>query len=137
MDSRVLLTLLINVKTIKAGWRDALLPLWNFRRSNKQKIRYQLALNKTFCPTTPLFSHRQLNHPHKTKINKIILSATTHRFFTQRSQYQNWKANKNFILTLIELGCQCRSSLLRSQNFMPQLILKKHFIERELKISKP
>ena len=40
-----------------------------------------MAPNKTFYPTSPPLSHRQLKHPHKTKINKIILSASPYSVF--------------------------------------------------------
>ena len=65
------------------AYRVSLNPGW-------KKMRFRLALNKTFCPTTP--------HPppstakeQKTKINKTMLSAPSlphHRFSAQTLQYQ-------------------------------------------------
>ena len=97
-----LLIPVIDTITIKAGWRDA--PVMLQALSNKQKIQFQLPLHKTFYPISPPLSHWQLKHSHKTKINKIILSASPYCFFTHNLQYQNWKANKHTVLTVIELG---------------------------------
>ena len=73
-----------------------------------KKMRFQLALNKTFCLTPQALTHRQFKQRQRTKIKKIMLSAhphcDSHRFSTQSSQYQNWKANKYSILTVNELG---------------------------------
>ena len=81
-------------------------------------MRYQLALNKTFCPTPPPFTHRQFKHRQRTNINKTMLSASHHRFSTQSSQCQYWKANKYSILTVIELGPPVLESSAGSQNYM-------------------
>ena len=78
---------LINTRTRKVGLRDAPLALRDFSRSDKQKMWFQLPLNKSFCHTPPLFTHRQFKHihsPHETKINKIVLSdspsSVSHKF---------------------------------------------------------
>ena len=62
---------LIDNRGIKVGWLDPPLALRDFSRRNKQKIRFQLALNKTFCLTPPPLSYRQLQHLNK---KKLILS---------------------------------------------------------------
>ena len=97
MDSLPLLTHLVNTRTIKAGWRDVLLALRDFSRSNKQKIRFQLAINKTFCPNPEPLSHftslklckcSQIPHPspriastpNRTKTTTFGL--TTYKYFT-------------------------------------------------------
>ena len=75
-----------------------------------KKMRFQRALNKTFCPNPQPFTHRLLKQHQITKINKTMLSdpppppPLPHRFSTQSSQYQNLKANKYSILTVNELG---------------------------------
>ena len=43
--------------------------------------RFQLALNKTFCPNPPHFIHRRLNHRQRTKINKTMLSVSPSSVF--------------------------------------------------------
>ena len=59
----------------KARWQDAPLALQEFSQSNKQKMRFQLALNKIFCPTSPPLTHRQSKHPQRAKSNKAMFSA--------------------------------------------------------------
>ena len=49
---------LINTRTIKVGWQDAPLAFQDFSQIKKQKVRFHLALNKTFCPTPLLLSHQ-------------------------------------------------------------------------------
>ena len=63
-----------------------------------------MALNKTFCPTQAPLTDWQSKYGQRTKINKTILSAFPHRFFTQSSLYQNSKASKYSILTVAEHG---------------------------------
>ena len=75
------------------------------KRPVGKKIRFQLVLNKTFCPTTP--------YP------PTIEAPPRHRFSTQSSQYQNRKANKYSNLKVIELGPPVTKSSIGSQNFMP------------------
>ena len=58
-------------------------------------------------------------------------------FLTQSSQYQNWKANKFSILTLIELMLPVSVSSTGSQNFMPPLILNTKFSKLESRIGYP
>ena len=82
------------------------LVLWDFSRSNKQKIRFQMAPSKTFYPTSPPLSHRQLKHPHKIKINKIMLSASPFSVFHAEH-------------TISELKCKSdskRKKLIEAQN---------------------
>ena len=70
--------------------------------------------------------------PPKNNIKKTCFLPSRHQAFTQSSQYQNWKAKKYPILTVIEHGLnyQCQSPKLGSQNFLPPLILNKfHKIE--------
>ena len=57
-------------------------------------MKYQLALNKTFCTTPPLLIHRRLKHYQRHKLTKQCFLSRPHRFSTQSSQYQNWKVNK-------------------------------------------
>ena len=54
-----------------------------------KKMRFQLALNKTFCSTPPPLIHRRFKHRQRTKINKQCLLPPPHRFSTQSSQYQH------------------------------------------------
>ena len=39
-----------------------------------KKMRFQLALDKTFCPNPQLLTNRQLKQRKRTKINKTMLS---------------------------------------------------------------
>ena len=41
-----------------------------------EKMRFELALYKTFCNTPPPITHRRLKHRQRTKINKTMLSAS-------------------------------------------------------------
>ena len=59
----------------KSGRARCSPSLWDFSQINKQKIRFQLDLNKNLCLASPLLSHQQLKHLHKT-INRIMLSAS-------------------------------------------------------------
>ena len=59
-----------------------------------KKMRFQLALNKTFFPNTQTLTYRRLKQRQRTKISKTMLSALCspplpHRFSTQSSQYRN------------------------------------------------
>ena len=72
-------------------------------------MRFQLVLNKTFCPNPQPLIQRQLKQRQITKINKTMLFAPSlpppfSVLATRRSQNQNWKANKYSILTVNELG---------------------------------
>ena len=81
-------------------------------------MRFQLALNKTFCPNPQPLTHRQVKQCQRTKINKTILSAPlspTHRLSTQSLQYQNW--NKYSILTVNEPGPPVLESSARISKF--------------------
>ena len=42
-----------------------------------KKMRIQLALNKTFCPTLQPLTHRRLKQLQRTKIDKKMLSASS------------------------------------------------------------
>ena len=93
------------------------------KRPVGKKIRFQLVLNKTFCPTTP--------YP------PTIAAPPLRRFSTQSSQYQNRKENKYSILKVIELGSTVSKSSLGLKILCPHLILNINFIKRESKISYP
>ena len=85
-----------------------------------KKMRFQLGLNKTFCPYPQPLTHRQVKQWQRTKINKTMLSAPSlpsHRFSTQSLQYQNWNANKYSILTANELGPPVLESSARISKF--------------------
>ena len=92
-------------------------------------MRFQLTLNKTFCPTPPLPTHQRLKHRQRTK-NFVWFS-------TQSPQYQNWKANKYAILTITELEPPVTEFSAKFQNALPALILNTNLIKRELKIDYP
>ena len=106
-----------------------------------KKMRFQLALNKTSCPTPPPLICRRLKHRQRIKNYKTMLSASPpHRFSKQISQYQYWKTSKYSILMVIEFGSPESSN--GSQNFIPNspplpLILNTNFIKRESKIDYP
>ena len=70
-------------------------------------------------------------------IIKIMLSASLIGFFTQSSQYQIWKANTYFILTVIELWRSVSESSIRTTKFFDPLILNTNFIKWESKIDYP
>ena len=67
LDSPSLFIPLINTRTIKTEWQDVTLALQDFRQSNKQKLRFQLALNKTFWTTLAPLIHQQWKHPQQNK----------------------------------------------------------------------
>ena len=56
----------------------------NVRKTGWKKIRFQLALNKTYSLTPPPLIHRRFKHRQRTKINKTMLSASSvfHAKFT-------------------------------------------------------
>ena len=66
-------------------------------------MQIQLGLYKTFCPTPPPLTHKQLKHSQKTKINQIMLSASPSSFF-MLSSHVNGNANKHSIQTINEFG---------------------------------
>ena len=86
-------------------------PCW------KNMMCFQLVLNKTFCPTWQPLTYRQLKHYQRTKINKPMFLPPPHRFSKQISQYQDWRANKYSILTVIELGLPVSESSTRISKF--------------------
>ena len=49
----------------------------NVRKTGWKKIRFQLALNKTYSLTSPPLIHRRFKHCQRTEINKTMLSAST------------------------------------------------------------
>ena len=107
--------------------------------SGWKKMRFQLALKKTFCPNPQPLTHRRLKQRQRTKI-KTMLSAflpppSPHLFSAQNSQYQNWKANKYSVLTVNELGPW--SHQLGSQTFMLPLVLNTNLIKRKSKNDYP
>ena len=67
LDSPSLFIPLINTRTIKTEWQDVTLALQDFSQSNKQKLRFQLALNKTFWTTLAPLIHQQWKHPQQNK----------------------------------------------------------------------
>ena len=50
-----------------------------------------------------------------------------HQFFIQKTQYQNWKANKHFILTVIELGPPVSESSAKISKFYAPIDSKHNF----------
>ena len=49
-----------------------------------KKLSFQLALNKTFCPTPQPLIYQRLKHDQRTKINKTMLSASPHIGFSHK-----------------------------------------------------
>ena len=49
----------------------------NVRKAGWKKIRFQMALNKTYSFTPPHLIHRRFKHRQRTKINKIMFSASS------------------------------------------------------------
>ena len=105
------------------------------RKTGWKKTRFLLALNKTFWSTPRPLSHGRFNTVKEQKLTKQCF--LSHRFSTQSSQYQYWKARKYSILTIIELKPPVSESSSVSQQFMPPLILNTNFIKRESKIGYP
>ena len=93
----------------------------------------QLALNKTFCPTPPPFIHRQLKHRRRTKLTEQCFLPPPHRFSTQSSQYQNWKAKKYSFLTVIEPGLPVSESSTWTRDIMPPTDSEHKFHETGVK----
>ena len=64
-----------------------------------KKIRFQLALNKPFCPTSPPLINRSFKHRQRTKINKTMLSASPtsvfHTKFTISVLKSTWDFHPN------------------------------------------
>ena len=91
-----------------------------------KKMRFQLALNKTFCPTPPPFIYQQLKHRQRTKINKTMLCASPigfpHKDHNIRIEKQA-NIRKYFNLTITELG--------------PPVSESSTFIKQEWKIGYP
>ena len=56
----------------------------NVRKTGSKKIRFQLALNKTYSLTPPPLIHRRLKHRQRIKINKTMPSGSSvfHAKFT-------------------------------------------------------
>ena len=103
-----LLISFVSIRIIKTEWRDV--PLTHSEilvEAIKKRIWFQQALNKTSWSTSPLSSQRQLKHPYKTKINKIMLSASPSLVFHTLLTISEWYQTR---------GHQCRSALLRLQN---------------------
>ena len=46
-----------------------------------KKMRFQLALNKTFCPYPQPLTHRQVKQRQRTKINKTMLPPSSSSVF--------------------------------------------------------
>ena len=49
----------------------------NVRKTGWKKIRFQLALNKTYSLTPPPLIHQRFKHRQRTKINKTMLSTSS------------------------------------------------------------
>lgn len=96
------LLLISSSLTLMTGWQNTLLARRDFSWSVKQKVLFQLPLNKTFYLTPITLTHKQGKQPHE-KINKIILSTSTWLVFHKNLQYLNWKANKRSTLPMMEL----------------------------------
>ena len=90
------------------------------------KYRQRTKTNKAMVSAPALSPY-----PQRTKTNKAMVSASAtpspppspllhHRFFAQScSKYQNWKANKYYILTITGLAPPVLESSTRISNFMP------------------
>ena len=88
-------------------------------------MRFQLALNKFFCPMLWYCKTKQCFLP------------PPHRFSTQNSQYHHWKASKYSILMVTELGSPVSESPTESQNLMRPVILNTNFIKQKSKFDYP
>ena len=99
-------------------------------------MRFQLALNKTFCPTPPPLIYRRLKHHQKTKISKIMLSASPSSVFHTKLTISELKS-KYSILAIIVVGPPVSEYSTGSQNFIPPPIRNSNFIKRESKICYP
>ena len=105
----------------------------NVRKTGWKKIRFQLA-------RLTASSHRPSSTEDSSTAKEQKLTKQCflpHRFSTQSSQYQYWKARKYSILTVIELGPPVSESSTGSQQFMPPLILNTNFRKRKSKIGYP
>ena len=102
-----------------------------FQKSGSVRMKYLVDIQPTtlYSPT--------IQAPPKNKLSKQCFLPPLHRFFTQSSQYQYWKASKYSMLTVTELGPPVSESLIGSQNFMPPLTRNINLIERESKIGCP
>ena len=67
-------------------------------------MRFQLALDTTFCLTPQHITHRRLKHRQGTKINKTMLSSSPSSVFHTKFTISELKSNKYSILTVSELG---------------------------------
>ena len=67
----------ILLEKIRAVFRISIKFNLNVRKTGWKKIRFQLALNKTYSLTPPPLIHRRFKHHQRTKINKTILSASS------------------------------------------------------------
>ena len=74
----------ILLEKIRAVFRISIKFDLNVRKTGWKKIRFQLALNKTYSLTPPPLIHRRFKHRQRTKINKTMLSASSvfHAKFT-------------------------------------------------------
>ena len=97
-------------------------------------MRFQPALNKTFCRISAFITHQQLKQHHKTKINKIIISGSSSSpsLFTQSSQYHNWKTNKDSILMIMELGRSMWKSSTKNSKFYARTDFEHKFYKVEI-----
>ena len=106
--------------------------------SGWKRMRFQLALNKTFCPTPQFLTQQRLKQRQRTKINKTILSAPLPSLLIGfPCKVHNIKIEKQISIPLERQMNQNRqywSPQLGSQNFILPLI---HLIKRKLKIGYP
>ena len=82
-----------------------------------KKMRLQLALNKTLCPTRQPLTHRWLKHHQRTKINKIMLSSSPSSVFSYKVQNIRIEKQISIPLTVIELGPSAWESSTRNAKF--------------------
>ena len=65
-----LLLYVILLEKVRAAFHIYIKFELNVKKTGWKKIRFQLTLNKTFCPTPPPLIHRRFKHRQRTKINK-------------------------------------------------------------------
>ena len=96
-------------------------------------MKFQLALNKTFCPNPQPLTHGQLKQGQETKTNKTMLSAfclfssVFHTMFTVSELKNNYS-----ILTINELGTSALQSSGRVSKFYAPTDSKQKFNEKEI-----
>ena len=109
----------------------------NVKKTGWKKIRFQLVLNKNFCPAPRPLIHRRFMYRQRTEINKTILSVSPSSVFHTKLTTSVLKKSKYSILLITKLGPPVSESSAGSQHFMQPLVLTTNFIKRELKIGYP